>query len=29
MIIRISIPSGLNFSLKPGKQAVVKFAMNG
>lgn len=29
MIIRISIPSGLNFSLKPGMKAVVKFAMNG
>ncbi|RHF51515.1 HlyD family efflux transporter periplasmic adaptor subunit [Mitsuokella multacida] len=29
MIIRISIPSGLNFTLKPGMKAVVKFAMNG
>lgn len=29
MIIRISIPSDLNFSLKPGMKAVVKFAMNG
>ena len=29
MIIRISIPSGLNFSLKPGMKAVVKFTMNG
>lgn len=29
MIIRLSIPSGLNFSLKPGMKAVVKFAMNG
>ena len=28
-IIRISIPSGLNFTLKPGMKAVVKFAMNG
>ncbi|WP_286822009.1 HlyD family secretion protein [Mitsuokella sp. UBA4253] len=28
MIIRISIPSGLNFTLKPGMKAVVKFAMN-
>lgn len=29
MIIRISIPSGLNFTLKPDMKAVVKFAMNG
>lgn len=29
MIIRISIPSGLNFTLKPGMKAVIKFAMNG
>ena len=29
MIIRISIPSGLNFTLKPVMKAVVKFAMNG
>lgn len=29
MIIRISIPSGLNFTLKPGMKAIVKFAMNG
>ena len=29
MIIRISIPSGLNFTLKPGMKAVVKFSMNG
>lgn len=29
LIIRISIPSGLGFDLKPGMKAVVKFAMNG
>lgn len=29
LIIRISIPSGLEFDLKPGMKAVVKFAMNG
>ncbi len=29
LIIRISIPSGLNFDLKPGMRAIVKFAMNG
>ena len=29
MIIRISIPTGLNFTLKPGMNAVVKFAVNG
>ncbi|MFV0635912.1 HlyD family secretion protein [Mitsuokella sp.] len=29
LIIRISIPSGLGFDLKPGMRAVVKFAMNG
>lgn len=29
LIIRISIPSGLGFDLKPGMKAVVKFTMNG
>ena len=29
LIIRISIPSGLGFDLKPGMRAIVKFAMNG
>lgn len=29
MIVKISIPTGLSFDLKPGMKAVVKFALNG
>lgn len=29
MIVKISIPTGLSFDLKPGMKAIVKFALNG